>query len=346
MTLLALAVTFKLSTAVFTILLWLIGLVLLSLSDCPPKLRFKLIGGSIFLSAVIILPWLARGVILSGYPFYPEQLLGANVDWKVSALACRWELAWIRSWARVPWAPLAETQGLHWLRPWFHRNILDREGFQVPLVLSIIGGIGTLVGCVRSRSRSRSRFGLTGPWLWLLLPSVASLTVWFLEAPALRFAEAPIWTITGILSTAIIVRVTTTNENSWFPRVVCLGIILTSTWCIAPHRLWRYTYLPLLMEPQPLQMPQASVVSERATSGLTVYWRVEGLQCWDAPLPCTPYFDKTLRLRRTGDMRSGFVSDWPATPSDLVNTWARPSCSLKTITCGLQDKGDRDHGGE
>jgi hypothetical protein len=340
MTLLALAVTFKLSTAVFSILVWLIGLVLLSLSDCQPKLRFKLIGGSIFLSAIIILPWLARGVILSGYPFYPEQLLGANVDWKVSPLACRWELAWIRSWARAPWAPLAETQGFHWLRTWLHRNILDREGFQVPLVLSTISGIGTLVGCVRSR------FGPTGPWLWLLLPSVASLTVWFLEAPAPRFAEAPIWTMAGVLSTAIIVWVTTTSKNSWLPRIVCLGIILTSAWCIAPHRLWRYVYNPLFMDPQPLPMPQASVVSATTTSGLTVYWRADGLQCWDAPLPCTPYFDKTLRLRRAGDIRSGFSSDWPETPSDLANTWARPNCSLEAVTCALRDEGNRDHGGE
>jgi hypothetical protein len=340
MTLLALAVTFKLSTAVFTILLWLIGLVLLSLSDCSPKIRFKLIGGSIFLSVVIVLPWLARGVILSGYPFYPEQLLGANVDWKVSPLACRWELAWIRSWARVPWVPLAETQGFHWFRTWFHRNILDREGFQVPLVLSTIGGIGTLVGCVRSR------FGLTGPWLWLLLPSVASLTVWFLEAPAPRFAEGAIWTTAGVLITAMILWATIINKNPWVPRILCLGIILTSAWCIAPHRLWRYVYRPLLVEPQPLPMPQASVVSATTTSGLTVYWRADGLQCWDAPLPCTPYFDKTLRLRRAGDMRSGFSSDWPETPSDLANTWARPNSSLEVVPCALRDKGSRDHGGE
>jgi hypothetical protein len=258
----------------------------------------------------------------------------------VSPLACRWLLAWIRSWARVPWTPLAETQGFHWLRTWFHASILDREGFQVPLVLSTIGGIGTLVSCVQSR------FKLTGPWLWLLIPSVASLVLWFLEAPALRFAEAPIWTIAGVFSTAIIVWITTTNGNSWFPRIVFFGIILTSSWCIAPHRLWRYTYRPLLMEHQPLPMPQASVVSTSTTSGLTVYWRTNGLQCWDAPLPCTPYFDKTLRLRRVGDMRSGFVSDWPETPADLANTWARPTCSLRTVKCGLQDQDDRDHGRE
>jgi hypothetical protein len=337
MALLALAVTFKLSTAIFAVLLWLVGLVLLLAFDCRPLLRLKLIGGSIFLSAVIILPWLGRGVILSGYPFYPEQLLGANVDWKVSPLACRWELAWIRSWARVPWAPLAETQGFHWLRTWFHRNILDREGFQVPLVLSTIGAIGTIVAYVRSRFRR---------WFWLLVPSVASLIAWLLEAPAPRFAEAAIWTTAGVLTTAMILWATTTNKNPWVPRILCLGIILTSAWCIAPHRLWKYVYRPLLVEPQPLPMPQASVVSATTTSGLTVYWRADGLQCWDAPLPCTPYFDKTLGLRRAGDMRSGFSSDWPETPSDLANTWARPNCSLEVVTCALRDKGNRDHGGE
>ena len=43
------------------------------------------------------------------------------------------------------------------------------------------------------------------------------------------------------------------------------------------------------------------------SSGLLVYTPKFGDQCWDAPLPCTPYFKESLRLRRPGDMASGFT---------------------------------------
>jgi hypothetical protein len=31
--------------------------------------------------------------------------------------------------------------------------------------------------------------------------------------------------------------------------------------------------------------------------------------CWDAPLPCTPFPNPALRLRRPGDLRRGFMLD-------------------------------------
>ncbi len=42
-------------------------------------------------------------------------------------------------------------------------------------------------------------------------------------------------------------------------------------------------------------------------SGLVVYIPKKEGQCWDSPLPCTPYFNDTLRLRKPGDMAKGFT---------------------------------------
>ena len=54
-------------------------------------------------------------------------------------------------------------------------------------------------------------------------------------------------------------------------------------------------------------IPSSALTEQRTDSGLIVYVPVEGDQCWDAPLPCTPYFNSGLRLRVPGKIASGFT---------------------------------------
>ena len=339
MILLALAITFKLSISVFAGLLWVTGLVLHLQFARPSKLRFKLISFAITISIILILGWASRGIILSGYPFYPQSFGGIDVNWKASILSCKWMIAWIRSWARTPMADLADTQGYHWIGGWIRRSILGREEFQIPVGLTLIGGIGFLIS---ERPKKGHR------WLFLLIPAVVSLIFWFIQAPAPRFAEAALWTTAAILSIAAISGIMSANKNPWLPRTFCLAIVLIAAWCTAPHRLLSYVYLPLLRSGEPLTMPKARVVPTKTTSGLVVFWRRNGQQCWDAPLPCTPYYDKTLRLRQEGDMRRGFDSDAPGSFSDLRLLWAPPNCPVDDASCLSQSKeaSDFDHGGE
>ncbi|MGC8605238.1 MAG: hypothetical protein ACP5VS_16345 [Desulfomonilaceae bacterium] len=42
-------------------------------------------------------------------------------------------------------------------------------------------------------------------------------------------------------------------------------------------------------------------------SGLIVYTPAQGDQCWDSPVPSTPYFNPNLRLRVAGKIESGFT---------------------------------------
>jgi hypothetical protein len=42
-------------------------------------------------------------------------------------------------------------------------------------------------------------------------------------------------------------------------------------------------------------------------SGLTVYTPKTGDQCWDSPLPSTPYFNDRLKLINSENISSGFT---------------------------------------
>jgi hypothetical protein len=302
MALFALAAVFKLSTVVVAGLGWSIAfLQLWSLTKKSEK-RIQLIATSLVLSAAIVLPWIACGLVQSGYPFYPKALLGMPLDWQVPSAAANWETAAIRSWARVPHARLSETQGFRWIGSWVRGNSRNREGLEVPFFIAIAGGLAGIFSLAR-RKRTEA-----WPGLWLLIPSLAGCVFWFLQAPDLRFGEAAIWTTAATLGTLGVICLFQDKELRW-RRIALLGLAAITAWCLYPRTLWRVSARPLLGVHWFLRLPVVKVVSRQTLSGLVVYVPAEGDQCWDAPLPCTPYFNKTLRLRRAESMRWGFASE-------------------------------------
>jgi hypothetical protein len=61
-----------------------------------------------------------------------------------------------------------------------------------------------------------------------------------------------------------------------------------------------------LAELEPVGAPQ--IEQRRLESGLVLNVP-RGHACWDAPLPCTPFPNPALRLRRDGDLGAGFMVD-------------------------------------
>jgi hypothetical protein len=195
MLLFSLAVTFKISSAVFAFSGWILALLKLwPLSRRTPRRKW-ILAGAVILSAAVVLPWMCRGLILTGYPFFPSTALGISADWKVPAAAAQAQADFARSFARIPQIPLADTQGFHWLRPWFRELIREREGFLIPLFFALAGVIAVLIRIVRGKRAALPQ------WLWLLAPALAGLVFWFVEAPAIRFGEPILWTAGATLGT-------------------------------------------------------------------------------------------------------------------------------------------------
>jgi hypothetical protein len=295
----ALAVTFKQSTIVFAVVAWFLVLWRIWRTGRTARERTRYIGAVRGLTALVLLPWFVRGIILSGYPFYPAAVLGFPFDWKTPAGVANWNAALVRSWGRNPDAYfIADTQGFGWLRGWVTQSIRDRASFQVPVAISL----GGLVAGALGRAKARAH---TSPWLWLLIPSLAGLIFWFWASPGLRFGHAPIWIMAATLGTWGIVSLRSEH------RQVRAGVVLAVLsalllWCLAGFG-WKEPYRALFAVRNLPGLPKASFMERRTLSGLTVNVPTGDDRCWDAPLPCTPYFDETLRLRDAGDMRRGFV---------------------------------------
>lgn len=297
-----LAVTFKESTVVFAVLAWCLSFWLIWSGLRSLGNRGRSIVVPLALSTLIVVPWLARGIVLSGYAFFPSAAFGFPVDWKTPVAVAHWYVAAIKFWGHTQGGALPDTQGLAWLRLWLNRSLRDRTSFQVPLLIGLCGFSVALALRVWKEIRS------TYTWLWLLLPSVTGFVFWFILSPDLRFGQPAIWTTAGTLGTWGTVLVVSGPRRAQITRAALAGVLVLLIWCLIGFG-WKEPYRRLLVAPPLGPLPEVSVTAHQTLSGLTVFVPAHGDQCWDAPLPCTPYFDETLRLRNPKSMRFGFTSD-------------------------------------
>lgn len=299
-TLLSLSVSIKASTIVFATLVWIIGF---SKSGFFSERIHR--AGKVFATVLppllILSPWVIRGIVTTGYPFFPSPILGIHVTWRVPRTVAVFYSVWIRAAARKPYVPIAATQGTAWLASWLHRTVRNRGALQGPALMCL----GGLVGALATRGKANSvRLGRST--VWLLGAAIVGLIFWFAEAPDLRFAEAPLWCIAAICGSIGITSAASTYR--WLrPRLFGVAIAAAVLWCISGFG-WQLSYRPSLSSGDFGVLPAPDIVVRKTQSGLPVYVPAHGDQCWDAPLPCTPYFNKTLHLRSRANMRWGFAS--------------------------------------
>jgi len=294
----SLAIVFKLSTLIFAASSLVICVViLLSMSDSVVERR-QSIFASLVLFTLIVIPWIFRGYILSGYPFYPNHWFGATVDWRVSAESTKMVALGIRAWARMRHAPISHTYGWHWIRPWFEDVRSNRVNFAVPFLIALSGSALLLLSSVQKRSPQLRRC------LWLLVPSLGALTFWFLSAPDPRFGQTAIWGTAATLGSCGFFPVV--EKGGVRLKLLVVTILCFGLWSLNPRSLWRSSYSQVFKMRQFSPFPQCETKILPTRSGLEVRVPVKGNQCWDAPLPCTPYFNSELELRKQGNLQSGF----------------------------------------
>src|SRR5216684_6356559 len=226
-TLFSLAVSFKLSTAVFALLAWCLVFLRIWQSSAPPQRRRFDLAATLLFSALLLLPWFARGIILSGYPLFPATIFAFPVSWKTPLFVAAHEALRAQSWGRAPDAAIADTRGLHWLGDWLDHAVRNRPSFQIPLLISLAGLAIALTPRFSAEPKPRPEC----LWLALLFPSFASILFWFAAAPDLRFAQFAIWTAAATLGTWGIVSLDFHRVRS-HSRLVLAALLLCLAWCL------------------------------------------------------------------------------------------------------------------
>jgi len=298
----ALAVTFKLSTLLFSIGIAFLVIVSYLRTNEGNRIPRELLWPLIVVPAAMIGTWVTRSVIASGYLIYPIASTGCPVSWRVPVDQVRSDHDWILSWPRAPGVPPATVLADYsWLPAWSHRVIM-RPDFILCLSLLAFSLLLLAVLWIRSPTEAFNRTSMSTSFLALTVVCAASMGFWFFTAPDPRFIE-------GILALLALSALGLTLEaactrSEFLTAMIGSGVIFAAGFALA----FEANGLGLFKVHKPQigsRIPVAELTQKVTASGLRVGVPVEGDKTWDAPLPATPYFNNNLRLRGK-DLASGF----------------------------------------
>ncbi|MFM7273852.1 MAG: LIC_10190 family membrane protein, partial [Gammaproteobacteria bacterium] len=290
------AVTVKLSTAVFCFCI-----------VCFCIFRAFSLGVGTVLRVVaaptlVVSVWVCRNYILSGTAAYPLAFTRLPFEWAVPLARIHEDAEWISSWARMPGMPLPEAVLMHdWIGPWFNRvraNPLVVQPLIGASMLTFAAGAMALIPRHELKRRARAWF--------CLVPPFASCVFWFLTAPDPRFTLGAAWCLFAAAGTVFYSEALGLRwSRVALPALVIVVLTINSAF-VQSLLQGRGSAHTAAIEGQSA-LP-AGLTQRITDSGLLVNIAGGDGRCWDAPLPCTPYFDPSLALRSSGELGSGFVS--------------------------------------
>jgi hypothetical protein len=274
----AVNITFKLSFAVFGIIVIIVTLYYYQRNF---SWKWLLVAGA--LSTGLVGTWVARNYIISGYPLFPETVAGIQGDWAVPIRTAQSTRDWVYSWARRAYVtPREVLASNNWISDWWTLR-MQAITLAGPISISLISFIPLIIRRIRPLFQN---------WLYFL-PHIVALCVWFITAPEPRFATLHLW---GFSLGLFIAAVGSIRISS---KLIVLTTLLLCYFVLG--------YSESTINVTGFQGVQSHATKPFTTdTGLTVYVPEGDDRCSRAPLPCTPYFDPGLELRTPNDFSSGF----------------------------------------
>lgn len=169
------AVTVKLSGAMIVLLAALPAVRLVK------ERRWREIVVYVSAGVLILLPFLARNVMISGYLLYPYETLDLfAVEWKMPAFALEFDRTEIKVWGwGLKDVTMFDTPFREWFPLWF--SGLD-SSMRFLFAANFAGMAGSLVFGLAEGIKKRK-----GDFLWISLVMLSNVLLWFLGAPSPRY---------------------------------------------------------------------------------------------------------------------------------------------------------------
>lgn len=255
-------------------------------------------------ACVMLIPWMARGIVTSGYIAYPQTIGRVDVDWAIPVNDLRQRQLNLTVNTRLRGAEREMAlASWDWLGPWLRRFVGNIMPTMLPTMLAIAGLGLYALGIWRSRRLKRDQ--RLNPFA--IVPLLLTILLWFLTYPEPKYARFVFW---GVAAFAVILAFQSWQTISFRRRKQF--VIAAAALCIA-----YVGYMIIQLETYPLSagpergfhpVPRAPYSEFATDSGLTLYIPASDHlpQCWQIALPCTPYPNPKLEARVQGELRHGF----------------------------------------
>ena len=256
----------------------------------------------IVVGLALLLPWMARGVMTSGYVAYPHSIGRFNVDWAIPAEQIEDRQRTLATNTRQRGGdPDAVLSSWEWLGPWirdFAGNIFPTA---MPTVVSVVALALYLYGIWKNQPE------LQAPSLrwWTLLPMMIMLAFWFVTVPEDKYVRYILWSFAAL---SITMTVLSWRWIDWRRRVLAMFAFILVVQAYVVFLIVRHEEILVPAGPNGgFHAPYLPDYDRYETEDGSILHVPIGInQCWAIPLPCTPYPDSAVSMRVPGELRHGF----------------------------------------
>lgn len=284
--------------------------------------------GLALVGGAVLLPWVARGLLLSGCVAYPvASSCVTRLPWAVSSEQARAVAGHIASWARRPIALAPGQADAGWFADWWSRFSSSGLAVVVAVLLGLAALLWTAGLVARRLGARREEWSGNSLPVWPALGiNLIGVAFWFVSAPDPRFGLGYILGACALVAT---LAAGTLPGASVLARGLgrCLTVVLVA---LAARVAVDVAASPAreLSAPWPV-FPPVGVRTGVIASGQAVTVPATLDQCWDLPLPCTHEneFDGRLSMSR-GRRRAVFIR--PRTGSPSLASLGAPTWTVPT----------------
>jgi hypothetical protein len=272
------------------------------------KTEIRIFAASFIFLCIIVSGFMIRNAVVSGWLIYPFPVGNLHLPWSTPKPYVLDMIAWIKSFPKIPGGASPTTIMDHdfffWFSQWF-----DRFRQSIEFNLFIASLIILLWSVFQIRSFTKFIYARLNILL-LLLFAIASILFWFISAPDLRFGSIYFF-IFFACSIALLF------EGSKYKNVLNIfiyGIFIYQIISQIPsYYIDRSPDLFTFAYTKSAKLTRVIASPPNEKPPLYIYMPLEGNQCGNSPIPCTPYAGGLLhnhfqiRQRVPGDLSKGFL---------------------------------------
>lgn len=228
------------------------------------------------LSTILFSTWMGRGVLLSGYPFFPSSALAMPVPWRMPVKQVNSfrgvTIAWVRDPASANIKRTLRTW--RWLPGWIERAHSSIN----QLIWPAHAGLAGCVALAVAAAMERSLWGNFKNLLILAAPLFVHSTLWFLTVPEPKYFALAAWLFAICPALALL------NQG---PRIGFAASAANLCVNALPIFLLLWDFRSSWVRPE-ARLPQVKLVDTVAVAnshGVQIWIPVSGNQTFDSPLP-------------------------------------------------------------
>ncbi|WP_407525931.1 LIC_10190 family membrane protein [Lacibacter sp. MH-610] len=234
------------------------------------------------LSVILLLPWLIRNVLLSGYLVFPFSAIDIfNVDWKLPLENVYWFESAVKAFAISGQPETSDAANIAaWFPAWFEKLNFVNSVLLIMVLLCTVSYL--LIAAVQFLKKGLSFFSAYAAVVLTLVIAASGILLWFLKGPDFRFGYGFIilYCSFGVVWMTRFFLEDLSKYTSWF----ALTVIVVAIVFVHSSDLFN-SFIYFSAKPLTPRMPD-QLKTGSFTGGEKIYI-VPGGGIWNAPLPAT-----------------------------------------------------------